>query len=67
VAGQTGETRREIRAFIVYMETQWIKKIDSSNLWNFNNLPRVRSTNAAESYHSLIVKYTLLLIFLLSC
>lgn len=47
--------KREWDDFIVYMEKEWLSK--EGNIWNFNQLGRVRTTNPAESYHSALKKF----------
>jgi hypothetical protein len=55
-ASQTAAIIDQVDKMITYMEKQWLKKNDHTNLWNFNKLSRVRSTNPGESYHSLLNK-----------
>ena len=46
--------RNEISLLAFYLERNWLRKVDSGNLFSFNKLIRVRNTNAAESWHSLM-------------
>ena len=63
VAESTEEMRTELSLFKIYMERQWIRKVDTGNLYSFNRLGRTRNTNPAESFHSLIIKFVQIFFF----
>lgn len=46
------DLKNEIILLGYYYERNWLKHIDSNNLFMFNALIRTRSTNPAESYHA---------------
>lgn len=47
--------KNECKMFIDYMQKEWIEK--KGHLWDFNQVGRVRTINAAESYHSALKKF----------
>lgn len=48
--------KKDLLGFISYIERTWLYKFDDvdDNLFNFNKLAKTKTTNPAESYHSLM-------------
>lgn len=42
----------ESKDYLEYFERQWLQKIETTNLFNFHRLSRIRNTNPAEAFHS---------------
>lgn len=59
----TSVEMNECQKFCEYMEREWFRK--DHNLFNFNNVGRVRGINAAEAYHSALKKFPILNLILI--
>lgn len=53
----SAELRTEFVLISYNYERTWIKKLGTSNLFSFNQLRYVKTTNAAEAYHSSLKKF----------